>query len=154
MKSLEFVAGLFKEAERDGRVHSYKKYGVVQVKLANVGERIVTIINGKKETENVATEGSVIVVNPGGERYIISRNKFDERYKGTPTKEWTTAIAKGRCRAFRYTGDSFSFLAPWEEKMIVDSGDYIVQSKEGDYNDIYRIAQEAFKQTYKRDNHV
>jgi hypothetical protein len=40
------------------------------------------------------------------------------------------------------------FVAPWGESMIVKPGDYLVTPPEK--NEIYRIAQKEFEETYKQ----
>lgn len=150
MRSKEEMKSLFQEAENKGLVKKYNKYGTVEVRLAKDGEKIDTIINGKLETTNKAGSNDVVVKNPTGELYILSRPKFLSRYAiGTVTTEFKTAKATGYCYAFVYTGKPFTFMAPWGEKMIVENKDFIAQSAKGNYDDIYRIAREAFKRTYR-----
>lgn len=117
MRSKEAMKSLFQEAENKGLVKKYNKYGTVEVRLAKDGEKIDTIINGKLETTNKAGSNDVVIKNPTGELYIISKSKFLSRYTiGTLTTEFNTAKATGYCYAFVYTGKPFTFMAPWGEK--------------------------------------
>lgn len=150
MRSKQEMKKLFQEAEANNLVKKYNKFGTVHVRLARDGEKINTIINGKQETTNTAGPEDVVVKNPTGELYILSKKKFLSRYAiDTITSDFKPAKATGSCYAFIYEGKPFTFMAPWGEKMIVENRDFIAQSSKGDYNDIYRIEREAFKRTYR-----
>ncbi len=151
MKPKEAVIALFKKAEQTGLVAKYNKFGKVTVRKAKPGEVIDTIIGGKKETTNTAKTGDVVVQNPTGELYVMTESKFLGRYtvSGTIGAKPIAAKATGSCWAFQYKGQAFSFQAPWGEEMIVEPGDFIAQSAQGNYDDIYRIEKNAFKRTYR-----
>lgn len=151
MKPKAYVVKLFKAAEAQGVVKKYAKYGVVLARLAKKGETVRTVINGVQETTNTAREGDVVVKNPTGELYIVSVQKFTQRYKPIKalTDKFSKAKALGVCYAFQYRGESFKFEAPWGESMLIEDGDFLAQSEKGNYDDIYRIEKEAFKRTYR-----
>lgn len=145
------------KALKEKRLFQYKKFGEISARPAVVGEHVVTIIKGEKETENTAKEGDFVVTGVLGEQYIISGEKLKARYKKTSRKDAdgiSIYIAVGKCYAAEYKGETFSFKAPWGEDMIVNKGDYIVTPNllYGKINvyDVYRIEREAFFATYKK----
>lgn len=145
------VKQMFATALANGKVKHFKKYGTVLARPAKDGERVITVINGVKETENVAKSGDYVVQNPGGEQYIISADKLNSRYKkATGGKSpWRAYTAKGECWGFKYNGTQFTFKAPWGEDMLVQKGDMIVSTNPKGGDDIYRIEKKAFAATYK-----
>lgn len=64
--------------------------------------------------------------------------------------EWTKArpIPKATIDAFRYSGETFKFVAPWGAEMLCENGDMLARTI-GKKNDIYRIEKDAFAVTYK-----
>lgn len=138
---------LLKAAFAAGELKRYKKFGTVHARPAVNGERIVTILDGVKETENTAKHGDIVVTGPKGEEYIIGKDKFKSRYKSTAKHGEYEPIGEGF--ATRYTGEEFRFPAPWGEEMLIQPGDYLYTPAIGS-DDIYRIEAEVFKQTYRR----
>ncbi|MDU8350761.1 hypothetical protein RYA05_02515 [Pseudomonas syringae pv. actinidiae] len=130
-------------------VNRYKKTGTIQAKLAICGEKIDTVIDGVLETTNTAKEKDMVVKGPAGELYLIGYEKFASRYKvaNEPTENFSDYEATGECFAFEYKGDDFSFTAPWNEEMIVKSGDFLA-SPDSKINEVYRIEKVVFAKTY------
>lgn len=110
-----------------GNPKQYHKFGSVKARLAKVGEKIDTIIDGKIETTNMAKENDVIVTGIKGEKYIIKKDKFLIRYKGPNlSSKDKTYEAIGHCFAIKYLGRSVKFKASWGEEMILNKGDYLI----------------------------
>lgn len=128
----------------------FKKFGTVLAKVATKQTKVVTKLDGKVETTNVAQVGDVIITNPLGEMYVLKQDKFLQRYTGNKLSESNQEFdAKGFCFASIYTGEDLEFLASWGEKMILNSGDYLCSTTKEAKGDLYRIEKNAFKETYK-----
>lgn len=141
---------------------TYKKYKAVLARKAVVDEQIQTLTSDGLETTNIAKAGDFIVKNQteAGEEYIVNAEKFHDRYELKDTIQGAFSIykPKGRVIALEITTDiltelnlpdSFYFIAPWDEKMIVKKDDFLVSSP--DYSEIYRIARKEFFETYQKD---
>ena len=82
------VHAMFDQAERDGRVGLARKTRPVDVRAAQPGEVVVTVIAGEgKETQSPpAQPGDMVVRNrcpeTGNEAILVSAAKFAERYEG------------------------------------------------------------------------
>lgn len=140
------VEDLFKYAIETGRVKKYKKVGSVKARRATKGEHVKTIINGKLETQNSAKDGDWVVTGPAGEEYIISGDKFSDRYRESDKKG--EFIPTGVCWAFEWKGKTLAFIAEWGERMICNRGDFLASiSSEG--TKPYRIERDVFHKTYK-----
>ena len=154
MKTKEEVIQLFKNAYKNKKVELYNKFGNVLARNAIPGEQIVTIIDDKIETSNYAKQNDVVVKNIASEsqeQYIINKDKFLSRYKlDELTFNFSLAEPTGKCYAFRYLGENFTFEAPWGEMMVVENGDMIAVTSLSDLNDIYRIEKNAFLKTYMK----
>ncbi|HSH55611.1 MAG TPA: PGDYG domain-containing protein [Candidatus Limnocylindrales bacterium] len=83
-----------------------------------LGEIVKTILaNGRFETENVTSEGEMIVQHPGGEETILKPDVFAVRYD--PTEEEGIFVAKGIVRALQNPLESEIVVeAPWGEKQV------------------------------------
>jgi len=147
------VAEMFRQADAEGKVALYNKFGTVQARLAQEGEVVNTVINGVQETTNTASAGDVVIKNIGSasqEEYIIDGGKFAKRYttKGDLGENFIDAEPVGSTYAFTYQGEGFTFTAPWGEDMVVENGDAICAPSKDDLNDVYRIEAGAFVATY------
>jgi len=136
-------------------LRKYDKIGTVKARLANEGEKIVTEINGEKETENVAGENDVLIIGAEGEQYLVSVDTFKRRYVTLSGKEIKNVSEKlteykstGKCYAFKWVNGSFSFIAAWGEKMICNDGDWLATTDTDDI-EVYRIEKNVFSKTYK-----
>lgn len=131
----------------------FKKQGRVEARPATAGEQITTILaSGSKETANTANEGDWIITNPSGEQYIISQEKFLDRYEATSKDD--VYQAKGYCRAIPNPfGKPIEIMASWGEPqtgdehcMIADTCD---ENGENMGGEPYLIDANAFAKTYK-----
>lgn len=147
------VVSLFKNAMMNGKVYKYKKVGEVAARKAKKGEKIDTIIDGKKELTTKAKEGDWVVTGPAKEEYLVSEDKFKSRYKGpngkAKKKGFDLFIPTGICYAFKYTGDDGTFEHPRGD-MLIETGDYLASTSTTEYSDLYRIEKKVFKKTYKK----
>ncbi len=141
-----------------GDTKVYKKSGTFNARKGKAGEHVVTEIDGEKETEKTVKDGEVVIKGPKGEMYVVSTKKFNERYE--VDKELTDTFqgykAKGLIRAYEYEGESFKFIASWDEEMLCKAGDFLaapVKSPEDDHvEEVYRIERSVFDETYKEFN--
>jgi len=155
MVSKEEIKRLFDAAE----IRHFKKKGKFLFRQALIGETILTIVSGKLETMKTVEKESVIIKNieigSSAENYVIDKSVFEKRYTVMDqsylidNNKWTLALAKGEVHAFEHKGDPINFMAPWNEEMLCEDGDYIARPVGGDVNDIYRIEKDTFKQTYE-----
>ena len=155
------VHAMFAEAERDGRVGLASKTRPVDVRPAEPGEVVVTMIAGEgKETQSPpAQPGDMVVRNrcpeTGNEAILIGAAKFAERYEGplgpADAAGWRPYRPRGvemRYFVVRAADGAFTFTAPWGEPMVARPGDAIVRNPR-DPADTYRIAAVAFACTYE-----
>lgn len=128
----------------------YKKVGLVQVRRAQDGERIDTIINDEVETTNTAHAGDVVIKGPKGEEYIITQEKFEGRYTGPElSDDYQDYTPTGTTYAVEWTDGPILFTTAWEELMIMDDGDFLCSPTEVPSGDLYRIESGAFGLTYR-----
>lgn len=137
--------------ERRDKAQWWKKDATVKAREAEEGEKITTVAGGIEETTNVAKKGDMIVRNPDGEQYIISKDKFKERYKETDSKkdfdgyrEYNTTGTPMPC--IRLT-ENVKFVAPWGEPMKIQSKGMLVYNGP---DDVYGIQPTEFENTYVR----
>jgi hypothetical protein len=155
------VHAMFEQAERDGRVGLARKTRPVDVRPAEPGEVVVTVIAGEgKETQSApAQPGDMVVRNrcpaTGNEEYLVKAATFAERYEGplsAPDAEgWREFRPRGPEMRFFVLGEAegaFRFAAPWGEPMRALPGDAIVRDP-GKPDDTYRVAAAAFACTYE-----
>jgi len=119
-----------------------KKLLKLKYRIAQKGEKVDTIINGEKETNNTANEGDFIIIGVKGENYILSPNKVKEKYNIVDDETITTKPVK--IKAKEYKGKDIQFKASWGENMILKSGDYLVRNND----EYYRIEKNAFAELY------
>ena len=129
----------------DSKEETYQKKKLeFSVKKAEEQETVDTMIDGKKETTNKANAGDYILTGSKGERYVLTPEKFNDRYvMNKRTGKATTKQVKTRAKIAK---EPISIKASWGEKMIVEPGDAIVNNN----GEIYRIEKEAFKNTYEK----
>ena len=157
-KPKAYVQALFEGARNADKINHYFKFKKVHARLAEEGEIVHTIINGEEETKNTAKKGDILVRSTGKnhEEYIIPGEKFKKRYELDKDSEPDGDGCRlynptGDCWAFVYHGENFSFVAPWDEDMIVKNGDFIASTDEHKLDDIYRIEKDEFVDTYKKE---
>jgi hypothetical protein len=154
------VHAMFDQAEQGARVGVARKTMPVDVRPAEPGEVVVTVIAGEgEETRSPpAQPGDMVVRNrcpaTGNEEILVTAAKFAERYEG-PTGPadagWQPYRPRGlemRYFVVRDADGTFTFTAPWGEPMAARPGDAIVRNPQ-DPADTYRIAAAAFACTYE-----
>ncbi|CAE7030777.1 unnamed protein product [Symbiodinium natans] len=164
-ETLEMIRPLL---EKEGK--EYEKYQRALIRKAAPGEIVVTVVGGKEETRNTAQEGDMVVhaMTHDGEEYILKESQFRKNYfadrpedlpqdhelkdKGfklyMPNRR-CTAIEVSEALATRFGG---SFMAAWGQEMVVSAGDFLAsgnKSADGTIQEIIRIEQGAFIQTYR-----
>ena len=144
--TLDYLYIIFSHHNARHLVKSYQKTGLTKARPATAGEKVVTLVDGIKETTNKAKAGDWVVTGPKDEQYIIDGTTFASRYKKTNSLGVFTAT--GTCFAFEYKGRSLVFKAPWGEDMLVHKGDFIA-STDASGRQCYRIEREIFLQTYQ-----
>lgn len=155
------VHAMFEQAEREARVGLARKTMPVDVRPAEPGEVVVTVIAGEgKETQSApAQAGDMVVRNrcpaTGNEEILVTAAKFAERYEGpvgtVDAAGWRPYRPRGvemRYLVVRDVDGTFTFTAPWGEPMVARPGDAIVRNPD-DPADTYRIAAAAFACTYE-----
>jgi hypothetical protein len=160
-RTLEQIVAMMAEARAGGRAGVARKNRPVDARPAKAGEVVVSLIKGEgKETQSrPARAGDWVVRNrcpeTGNEQYLVAADKFGSRYEATgrpPDAEgWQEFRPLGEEVRFLILGPeegSFSFVAPWGEKMVARPGDAIVQSAD-DEKDVYRVARSSFECTYE-----
>lgn len=139
----------------------YKKFTLVRAKKAEPGTLIITKTSDGFETKNLAKAGDMLVENQTSslEQYLVKEDTFSKKYEIEQSLEkgWATYKPIGEILAYRVSNVDFEFLgvldilefeAPWGESTVVKPGDYLVIPPEK--NEIYRIAQKEFGETYKQ----
>ena len=154
--SKEQVYQNYEQAILEGQVCRYKKFGLVNVRPANPGEKITTCIKGEIETTNVANSGDVVVMNmltDSREQYILAGPVFKKRYtfqqSEAPIGNWNAYVPTGETDAFVWNAEPSTFVAPWGEPMVINPGDFLCRVP-GTVDDIYRIAKTEMEETYRK----
>lgn len=144
----------------------YQKTAGVWVRIAEGGERVVSILKDGKETQNTASKGDYIVRNgtEAQEEYIVKPEKFKARYVPVkadyykPNEEarvyalqiTTSNISKYRLEGLQQLCDGLNeplyIEASWHESQLLRLNDFLVVSPTKD--EVYRIAQKEFHETY------
>lgn len=138
-----------------------RKTKFVDARPAKPGEIVITTIKGQgKETQSPpAKPGDMVVRNrcpeTGNEEILVVASSFSQRYEGpagsADVDGWSPYRPRGVQMRFVTVPDedgSFSFTAPWGERMIALPGDSIVQDPDNT-KDTYRVAKAAFTCTYE-----
>lgn len=132
----------------------YCKSSLVLARPAKFNEYIQTWTADGLETTNYAKFGDFVVKNlqtEFQEEYIVSNEAILKRYKIFYfTDSGAVLIPKGKIKGIVYSGEDFQFIAKWGQLMIVKTGDYLV-CPYPDCNEIYRIAQQEFYETYTKE---
>ncbi len=153
----EFLSLIMPVMQAQGIV--YIKSKQIKAREAREGEIIITITQDGIETKNRAKSGDFIVENQTNakEQYIVSREKFRQRYivDKKHDNEWSIFKPIGRIIAIQLTDKiiyelglkrEFNIMASWGEKMVVKQGDMLVVPL--DFSEVYRIAKQEFSETY------
>lgn len=121
-----------------------KKPLKLNYRIADKEEKIDTIINGVKETNNIAKQGDFIITGVKDEKYVMSKSKVEQRYDIIDDK--TIKTKQVEIKAKKYNGEEIQFKASWGERMILQNSDYLVKNND----EYYRIEKEAFMELYAR----
>lgn len=119
----------------------FVKSAEIEARQAIEEENVET---GLDATKNVANIGDWIVTNPGGEQYVISKEKFSQLYKEKENEEGSFVSAGKPVKAIR-TEKNIVFTAPWGEEQSVKAGGYVIENNE----ERYGIDEQVFRDTYK-----
>lgn len=146
---------LYKYCKEAGLIKTAKKTAKIWVRDAYPQEVIETWINDELETKKTAGIDEVVVqaITKDKEEYLISVELLNKRYERTKKKQikkglwWRLYEPKGFAYVFEYHGPSATFMAPWDELMIIHPGDYLATT-DGNEDSVYRIERGAFDQTY------
>lgn len=148
-KQIDAVA-YFKEHASEAKL--FRKDASVIARPAISGETIITSTSGgHEETVKTAGPDEMVITNPGGEEYIIGKEKFDARYE---LEEGDDDLPQGNKR-YRAKGaplpyirldEDVTFTAPWGSPMNIKAGGVLVNG--GDH-DVYGIQSEEAAQTYR-----
>lgn len=144
--------------KKRGRI--YKKHQKIYARKAKRRERISTYTSDGKETTNTAKPGDYIVKNQteAKEEYVLSPQKFRDRYQYIRRSKagYSEYLPIGKICAMKITKalleknklkKKFYFEASWGSRMVVKENDYLVCPLT--YNEIYRIAEKEFFETYQ-----
>lgn len=118
------------------------------VEVSKGTQDVVTTINGKEETRNVANDGDHIITGVKGERYVIKAAKFPNLYEQDPENP-DRYRSKNVVRAIELT-EPVEIKAPWGEMQRADAGGRICQAV-ANASDVYLIEKDAFEKTYALD---
>lgn len=145
---------LAQQAIKADKAVMYRKFATVRFVRAKGGEIVITTLaNGLEETRNIATEGDVIVTNPGGEKYIVDGATFDKKYSDNGDG---TATARGRVLAFQNPMEApIEGVAPWGETQRGDANCVLAISVDANgkpsLGDTYIIGATEFGDTYVKE---
>lgn len=141
---------------------SYRKFKKVLARKVKELEPVSTVTSDGLETTNRAKTGDYIVKNQtdAGEEYVMSPQKFKDRYKYKKRSKagYSEYEPKGRITALEVNKSllkklklqgEFYFEAAWGSKMVVKEKDFLVCPMGGE--EIYRIARKEFFETYEKD---
>jgi len=160
-KTKEELLNYVKELQSKPYGHTVKaeKKGIVIAREAKENEELdVYTKNGNFEGHETAQKGDMILTraNDDGTPYVddyshinswkVSRETFEKKYDtANPIKEGVYKPASG-VQLFIQINDDISFDAPWGERQNIRTHGYLNIT---DLNDLYGIAEEEFKETYK-----
>ncbi len=123
------------------------KVSPVQVRKATAGEVVKTVLqNGTEETEHLCDGSEMVVTNPNGEVYAMSKSEFDQRY--TYEEGSDVAYPQGKVRHLVEVPSSelpISFPAPWGGDMTLEDGYLNYDDMDG----IYCIGRDEFNKTHR-----
>ena len=130
----------------------YRKVVNVTARHAKVGEVVSTVTSGGHlKTVNHAKYDDMLVVNPGGEAYLIDAKTFSERYEklGGEYDSKGFGIYRGIGKPIACIqldpDDAVEFVAPWGAMMRINGGGFIANNGG---TDVYGIQAPEFKETY------
>ncbi len=143
----------------------YAKFAPMHAVQCREGGKLETVVNSKVETTKTYAAGDFILLGTEGERFVLSADKFHERYDAANAQApEDQALARQGYKTYRPTGQAWAqqfdekgiaanfpagkFMAPWGSEMIIEPGDWLATTVPL-ANEVYRIEQNAFRKTYK-----
>lgn len=123
-----------------------KKTATVQAEQGTPGQVITTEIDKTTNTVKVDENGNPdwVVTNPGGERYVVTHDKFTKLYEAEPDKPGE--FSKKATQMLVPCNETVEFTPSWGGSFTVEKGGYFTING---HNDIAGIQKEAFDQTYR-----
>ncbi|NCB50074.1 MAG: hypothetical protein EOM53_05320 [Alphaproteobacteria bacterium] len=126
---------------------TFVKQAFVQATQCTKEETLTTrLSDGMAETVNTAFPGNWIVTNPSGEQYILTEEKFKEKY--IPAKQKGVYVSKPIPQKFIQIKEDIEFMAP---PQFIKKGGFLNVS---DLENVYGVAQKEFLETYSPFNPV
>ncbi|MEX1018394.1 MAG: hypothetical protein WDZ49_01975 [Litorilinea sp.] len=125
----------------------YKKCAIVSARAAMAGETIETVVDGLTETVNVANDGDYVVSNPGGEEYIVEKDRFESRYTLIEATE-NQFLPTGAPVQIIELDQNVEFEAPWGETQYILAGGFLIFN----VDEVYGIQRQEFLDTYAPSN--
>lgn len=148
----DYASKLVQEAIANGGVRVAKKTVKVKARLGKIGEEVDTRPRVERDGKvyvigetkgKVKVEGSMIVVNPDGEEYIVKPEAFAKKYEATAEEGVYLPVAAPI--SYVILLEDIAFKAPWGEDMYGCKGAALNVSS---LDDVYAIQNEAFAKTY------
>lgn len=140
----------------------FKKFKSIKARNAVAGEKIVSYTSDGRETEKVARQGEYVVENQtsANELYIVSKEKFEQRYRLKTDLDgtWSEYDPLGEVKAVKVDNElmillnqkgSFHIYAGWGSPQRVERDDYLVAPLPNP-KEIYRIGRQEFEETYQK----
>lgn len=139
--------------------NTYSKFQTIHAYIAKKEALVTSITTYGKETKNTAYPGDYVVTNQtkAKEKYVIRKEKFDERY--TYIRDLAKGVAEyraiGEVVGIEVTRDvlkrlklppHFEIIADWGSPQYIGKDDFIVCPL--DKSEVYRIGREEFFETY------
>lgn len=121
-----------------------KKQAPVVYEISHCERRVLTKFGEEIETKNIAKPGDYILTGLSGERYVLTPEKFNDRYEIVDAM----AIPKTEQRlAVQWDLDPVEFIADWGEPMVCLTDDYLISPI--DMSEVYRVKESEFIKTYE-----
>ncbi len=128
-------------------IKSYIKIANIRAEVAQGGENVLTVLeNGTVETFFVANKGDYIITNPAGEQYVVTKEKFVQRYEPCFELGKNCYKPKPVVQKFIQTDEDICLIGSWGNEQFIKAGGFINITEE---DNIYGCAKEEFLATYQ-----
>lgn len=141
----------------------YNKVGIVWIREATPGEKVVTEVDDGYETTNIAKAGDKVILNGTAirETYIVDTETVAKRYVPVEPREtyeclptgivWQKYIPTGKCYALEVQHHNIVEIeTSWGDTQPVKIGDMLCVAYP-EIQNVYRIAKKEFAETYQKD---